>query len=672
MKESDWGLDLELFHISPKLLITALVALGVVFACVGSTLPDREKPLNFALFLYALAGGAWLLNLWKLLVGRWFTVMASVAIVFLARRWLGVPEILVLSAIPTALAAAVISLPAAVAVAACETCLLLLLPGIGGGAYQSAKIVSLIGIWGIFGVMYAVYHSVHRFVAWGWEQFQLGQRLLEEAQDRQLALSQANEDLAQAYVQLGRMDKLLQAAYHEAEVARRAKEEFVANVSHELRTPLNMIIGFSEMILEAPDSYEAPLPPTLLADLAVILRNSEHLSSLVDDVLDLSQIEAEQMALTRESIELHKIIEAAAIAVRPLFESKGLYLDLDVPENLPPIFCDRTRIRQVMLNLLSNAGRFTERGGVRVRAWPEGDKVVVSVADTGPGVAPADESRLFQPFQQLDGSIRRKYGGTGLGLSISKQFIELHGGKMWHESTPGMGATFYFSLPIAPPTPMDTGAPQWLIPEWIYKERTRPSQAPLPVLQPRFVVLESGDSLQRLLKRYLSGVEVAPVASQEEAFRVLSDAPAQALLINSEAVGESLQRLCASGGLPHNTPAIVCSVPNLAEVASSLGVSDYLVKPVSRESLLAALDRLPLREKGEEKPDITVLVVDNEPDAIQLFWRVLVSVGDRYRVLTASDGYQAMQVLREQRPDVILLDLVMPGMDGLQVLAAKN
>ena len=165
-------------------------------------------------------------------------------------------------------------------------------------------------------------------------------------------------------------------------------------------------------------------------------------------MLDLSQIEADQMALAREHIRFEEILEAATVAVRPLFKSKGLYLNCEVAGDLPPVFCDPTRIREVLLNLLGNAGRFTEHGGVLVRVWQEQGDLLVSVRDTGPGIAPAEIDKLFQPFQQLDGSIRQRFGGSGLGLSISKRFIELHGGKIWVESRTGAGTTFCFRLPI--------------------------------------------------------------------------------------------------------------------------------------------------------------------------------------------------------------------------------
>ena len=491
------------------------------------------------------------------------------------------------------------------------------------------------------------------------------QRNLEESREQRLDLQQIQEDLVQANRELARLSERLEAMYRLAEEARRAKEEFVANVSHELRTPLNMIIGFSEMITQSPQVYGTRLPPALLADITAIQRNSQHLAKLVDDVLDLSQVEAGRMALSKEWASPQDIVSEAAQVVQALFESKGLYLETEVSPDLPRLFCDGTRIRQVVINLLSNAGRFTEQGGVRVRAWREQDSVVVSVADTGPGIAPEDQARLFEPFQQLDGSIRRRHAGSGLGLSISRKFVEMHGGKMRLESQVGAGTTITFSLPLETPPPVVRAggdATRWIHPYMQYEARTRRSKAPTPVVLPRYVLLERGETLRRLCSRYLPGFEVVPVRDLDEAVRELSRSPAQALIVNApphRRDGESLAHL------PHRTPAIACWVPGEEETARRLGIVRYLVKPVTRQTLLSMLESL-----GEGVK--SVLLVDDEPEALQLFTRALSSAGRTYDVLQAKNGPRALSLLRERRPDVMLLDLIMPGMDGFQVLQEKS
>lgn len=506
---------------------------------------------------------------------------------------------------------------------------------------------------------------------WSIYSFEQARRHMEQARDQRAELKQMQEDLIQANQELARLSDRLRAMYQVAEEARRAKEEFVANVSHELRTPLNMIIGLSEMITEAPQVYGGRLPAALLSDIAAIHLNSQNLSRLVDDVLDLSQVDAGRMSLSKEWTSLGEIVDGAILAVRALFESKGLALRAEVPPDLDPLFCDSTRIRQVILNLLSNASRFTEQGGVTIRVRRGEQAVVVSVADTGPGIAPDDQPRLFEPFQQVDGSLRRRHGGSGLGLSISKRFVEMHGGAMWLESEVGVGTAVYFSLPMATPTPPGPASSasvlRWLSPygEFEYRARTRRSKAPVPDVVPRFVLLEKGVALRRLFARYLDGYQVVSVCSMDEAIAELSRSPAQALVVNGPLPAGELPPVQAQAGLPYQTPVVSCWVPGGDETAGRLGVVRYLTKPVTREMLLALLHDL----GGDVN---TVLLVDDQPDALRLFARMLSSADRRYSILRAKNGRRALSLLRERRPDLMLLDLIMPGMDGFQVLQEKS
>jgi signal transduction histidine kinase/CheY-like chemotaxis protein len=655
-------------RISPMWVIALMITVGVIMAVVGQLqhdLADWMTMLNLTLLVLGLTSVAWFLNNWQPRLGRWGTIMALVMIFYWGDKWLGVPGFLTLLVIPTALAAALISLSAATAIAIGETMLLLIPTVIMAEGNPVTIIPPLLAIWAILGVMIAVYQPIYQVAQWAWDYFQQAQTLLEEAQGRKIELEQALEDLAQANLQLTRLNVMAQGLRQVAENARRAKEEFVANVSHELRTPLNMIVGFSETILQSPETYGGKISPALLADLMVIYRNAEHLSDLIDDVLDLSQVDAEQMALTKEEVQFLEIVEEATTAIRPLYDSKGLYLEIAVPEDLPPVFCDRTRMREVLLNLLSNAGRFTEQGGVGLRVWLEANDIIVSITDSGPGIAAEEIAKLFQPFQQLDGSIRRRYGGTGLGLSISERFIKLHGGKIWVESKKGTGTTFYFRIPVTPPLLAKDGFLRGLTPDWEYLQRTRPSMAPKTIVRPRFVILETGDVLQRLLNRYWDEVEIVSVANLEEAMAELSRMPAQALLVNDTSVSKTLDNLHSAKLLPTDTPVIICSMLTPDESGTTRGASVRLVKPISQEKMLGALDQLNIKEG-------TILLVDDEPDALQLFRRMLALSGRDYKVLLARDGQEALHVLQECRPDVILLDLVMPKVDGFQFLKLRG
>jgi CheY-like chemotaxis protein len=401
------------------------------------------------------------------------------------------------------------------------------------------------------------------------------------------------------------------------------------------------------------------------ADLGVILRNSQHLSALIDDVLDLSQIDAGHMALTRERVSINQIIEEATIAVRPLFESKNLTLDQKIDPSLPPVFCDRTRIREVLLNLLSNAGRFTERGGIEICASSQENNVLVSVTDTGPGISPEDRARLFQPFQQLDGTIRQRWGGTGLGLSISKRFIELHDGRMWVESQPGIGSTFSFKIPIDPIPPLEGGVLRWMNPYQTYIERSRPPVLPSEPVRPRVMLVEAGQAATRLLKRHLEEVEFVHVPNLTEAIRQIEEHPIQALLVNSLDVNRVLQELKHDSGLPQGMPTFIFSLPDSSRPVNDLQISNYLVKPIRKADLLAALDRL------EQKIE-TILVVDDDTDALRLLRRMLLSAKRNYQVMRAENGKQALEMIGQMRPDVILMDLMMPEMNGFQFLSLRE
>jgi signal transduction histidine kinase/CheY-like chemotaxis protein len=502
---------------------------------------------------------------------------------------------------------------------------------------------------------------------WSLVSYERVKQEIDDARQQRLELKQVQADLVHANQELARVSDRLRALRCAAEEARQAKEEFVANVSHELRTPLNMIIGFSEMIMRSPQLYGTDIPASLLADVSAIERNSRHLSKLVDDVLDLSQVEAGRMALSKEPVSVCETVEAAVSTVRALLDSKGLWLRREIAPDLPLIYADSTRLRQVLINLLSNAGRFTDRGGVTVKAWHDGDAVLISVTDTGPGIAPEDQQRLFEPFQQLDSSIRRQHGGSGLGLSISKRFIELHEGRMWLESERGAGTTIVFSLPadIAPPPSLTAGGAGRYNPYGQFEIDVRRSKAPVPHVSPRLVLLERGDTLQHLFSRYVEGVELLAVSDIEGAARALDASPAQALVTNAASLGQSDELTSFLNSLPYGTPAITCWVPGAGTAAAQLGVSRYITKPVSPEALLSALE--------EAAPGLrSVLVVDDDPEVLQLFARMLSADPRGYRILQASSGPRALSILRERRPDAMILDLVMPETDGIQVLKEKS
>jgi signal transduction histidine kinase/CheY-like chemotaxis protein len=502
-------------------------------------------------------------------------------------------------------------------------------------------------------------------VEWTNYSYRMAREKLDEARNQRLEMNQMQDDLLSANKALGQLAKSLKVMTQKAEDARRVKEEFVANVSHELRTPLNMIIGYTNLIMTSPGAYAKRLPPRLLADISSIQRNSQHLVNLVNDVLDLSQVDAGRMALTRQWTSIHEIIEAATVAVRPLFESKGLYLEKELSGEDTSVFCDSTRIREVVLNLLSNAGRFTEQGGVVVGVKRVDENLEIRVSDTGPGILTEDQQRIFEPFQQLDPMLHHKTGGSGLGLTISKRFVEMHDGSMWLESKAGQGSTFFVSIPIEPKIGLEDDrmrASRWFNPFQEYTSRSRPSKAPRADSPPRIMIVENEGTIQRLFSRYLDGVEILSTGSLEEASREMEAASARLMVINSpDADADS--RLSFTN--PFNVPVVTCWMPGREEAARQLGVVHYLLKPVEQKVLLSSLDEI-----GKE--DLSVLLVDDDPETTQLFARIISLARPAARVIRAGSGREALQLMKERKPDVVVLDFVLPDLTGFDLLAEKD
>lgn len=666
----DWSteLDEKLRELQAQVLVAVLVGLGVLGVLLLRA-PQQMLPAGQNLIAVFMIFALICLVVWisrkHYEIAAWILLVGSLGLWLRLVAWSRYAPMVFLLIVPAVIATLLISIPAGLTTALGLSLLLILQPAPLPALETSVQFLALSVLWITVGALSITLKPLLETTQWAWQGYQRSQVSLDQARDYQQQLAATLEDLREANAQLTHLNRLAQALRRAAEDERRIKEQFVANVSHELRTPLNMVIGFCEMIMESPETYGETLPPTLLADLDIVFRNSQHLSSLIDDVLDLSQIEAGQMALVREYVVFHEIVASAITAVRPLYRSKALDLEASIPDDLPLVFCDRTRIREVLLNLLSNAGRFTEKGGVIISARQDNNHLIVSVTDTGPGISEHDQARIFKPFEQLDGTIRRRYGGTGLGLSISRSFVELHEGKMWVESRPGRGTTFSFSLPTTTRPPQDETYMRWIDPYQRHQVRSRPRHAVHVQVKPRWLVVEKGDAMLRLLTRHVDGINLVAARTLEEARASLTETPSQALLINALDVGAALQTLQEGANLPYGMPVILTSVPGVEQATSGLGVADYLVKPISRGQLLAALDRLEQHVK-------TVLIIDDEQEALMLFRRMLSSAGQDYRVLRARHGRQALHILKRERPDVILLDLTMPEMDGFEFLKVRQ
>lgn len=657
------------FHTSPKLVVIGLMVLSTILIIVGDVrfeTSERLRVLNFALLIYAAGGAAWLLEDWRAWLGRWFILATLVVILTLGVRWLGVSEFLSLMPLPVVLAVALLGFGAATATAVGETILLFWLWQEAGPGLSSASVLMpLVSVWGTLGAMLLTFQPLHEVARWSWRHFQQTQTLLEEARDRKIELKQALEALAQANRDLALVNEKLSATRRIAEEARQAKAAFVAKVSHEFRTPLNMIIGLIDSLTETPEVYEQEIPPVLLKDLEIVYRNSNHLASMINDVLDLSQAETGKLQLRQEWGSLEIDINSVLTVVRPLLEKKQLDLHLDLPADLPQAYYDRTRIRQVILNLVSNAARYTNSGGITVQAGHEGRYLIVSINDTGPGIPPQDAERIFEPFYQSVNGAWRDQGGSGLGLSISRQLIELHGGQIWLDSQLGAGSTFSFKLPISPASPPEAG-PEGLVSEdWVWQERTLwPNLPALPYKQ-RLVLCDETGTLPAVFSRYAPEVEFVNTRSLAETDRVLQQSPVHAVIINTASAPKLAGLVEQARQTIPDTPLIGCVLPPQIEYALEAGAIDYLIKPVRQAHLKAALQAL-------DKSLKRVLVVDDNPDIQQLFTRMLSSYDKDLEIVTAATGQDCLAMLRSRPPDLVLLDVIMPDLDGWQVLEQQQ
>ncbi|MGH2457488.1 MAG: ATP-binding protein, partial [Chloroflexota bacterium] len=458
---------------------------------------------------------------------------------------------------------------------------------------------------------------------------------------------------------LERLTIELDRARQLAENARALKARFAAYISHELRTPLNLIIGFSEMLLLAPDSYGGEvLPPAYRGDVNSIYQSARHLATLINDVLDLSQIDAHRMALERDDVTVAEIVREAVATVEAAFAEKGLTIDLDVPDGLPPLYVDRTRIRQVLINLLGNALRYTDQGGVRVRAALQSGEIVVAVADTGSGIPASELPRLFEDFRQAEQPEDQRPGGSGLGLAIARRFVALHGGWMRAASGPGPGTTVSFGLPVdRGAAPLDGTA------GWETLERPIVVAGALP----RIGVVSEDPWLTRLAQRYLDGYRVVPMKGDADSPLGRARAEVSALLAATPSDAEGWARLerAIAGG--ERLPVICCSLRGGREAIDRLGVQDYLDKPIARERLAEVLARWRPGRKTR-----TVLVVDDNHEVVRLLSRMIHLISRRFRVARAYGGEEALAMLRQSPPDLLLLDLLMPDVNGYDVLEAMR
>ena len=496
--------------------------------------------------------------------------------------------------------------------------------------------------------------QVNMALDWLHTSYRKAETLVEELRDERLALARTLKTLEEAYVRIEKMNYALIEARSMAEEARRLKAEFAANVSHEMRTPLNIIIGFSETMANAPETYAGVAWSSVLrGDIEQIYQNARHLSSLIDDILDLSALDVHRLGLTVEEASIQEVIEQAVAVVQDFYRAKNLYLTVRADPGLPPLRMDSTRIRQVLINLLTNASRFTSAGGVAITARLIGEEIEVAVADTGVGIAPQHVARVFEDFGQVDGSTSRRHEGTGLGVPLSKRLVELHTGRMWLESRLGRGTTFYFTLPILARPDSDPGQ----------AALSPPGRA--AAYRKALLVVEPDPLLLRTIRRHLGGYDVVEVGDHADLPALIDRHQPVALVVDqpdAQVPASSPERIMDT---PRDLPVIAISLPGSLRAAQTLGIQSFLVKPMLRDQLLDAIARL-------EQPVQAVLIVDDDPQQVELVCRMLQSAGEEYRPLKALGGEEALARLRHEPVDLVLLDLMMPGVSGLMVLQAMK
>ena len=452
-----------------------------------------------------------------------------------------------------------------------------------------------------------------------------------------------------------RAEAQLALARDEARNASRQKSEFLANMSHELRTPLNAILGFSELMAGEPADGDNRSVPSAWID--HIRTGGKHLLVLINDVLDLSKVEAGRIELFPEPVDLAAAIDEAVAALGPLLSDRKLRLTTTVPPLTIPT--DRVRFRQILNNLLSNAIKFTPTGGqIFINAHRAGDQVHVSVTDTGPGISLADQARVFTEFSQV-GDVKLRAGGTGLGLPLARRLAQAHGGDITCESETGHGARFTLTLPTAP--------------------HARPGAPPDPATTTAYpsggiLVIEDDTAASQLLRTRLerAGYLVTVAVTGDGGLAAARSCQPDLILLDLAVPGLDgrlvLKQLKDDLQLRH-IPVAVITIAGDQEVGVALGAVDYFVKPVQHDALLGWLVHHSFIPPLDDHT-VNVLVIDDDPATLAVVAEALQRQG--VRVIDAVNGTDGLRLARAHTFDLIICDLLMPGIDGFTVIAALH
>jgi len=473
--------------------------------------------------------------------------------------------------------------------------------------------------------------------------------------------------------ELKQAEEAMKQAKETAEAASQMKGTFLANVSHELRTPLTSVLGFAKIIKKRLDEVVFPVVPRedkkveravqqVNANVDIIIAEGERLTSLINNVLDLAKIEAGKIEWNMQLISIQEIVERAAAATSSLFETKPFKLTVDVEGGLPQIVGDHDRLLQVVINLISNAGKFTDHGGITVRAWRDTGNILVSVADTGMGIAPSDYDKVFEQFVQVGDTLTNKPTGTGLGLPISKQIVEHHGGRIWVESELGKGSTFTFTLPMAEEAlaaekgvGVDYGVKTVNVNALVGQLKAHIASATQsrPVGKKTILVVDDDRSIRELLRQELeaAGYGVREAKDGREALAQVKREKPDLIVLDvmmPELSGFDVAAVLRNDPETLSIPIVILSVMQDEQRGFRLGVDRYFTKPTDMKELLGEIGALLAQGATRKK----VLVVDEDTATVKTLIDALQSQG--YSVTAAYNGTEGIEKAVSEQPDMVI------------------
>ena len=485
--------------------------------------------------------------------------------------------------------------------------------------------------------------------------------MLGQIQEREGALRKVHDELEKRVqartAELAAANKALELQNREVERATRLKSKFLASMSHELRTPLNAIVGFSDLLAE---QTAGQLNDKQKRFVNHIKQGSSHLLQLINDILDLSKIEAGQLELRCEDFQIENALPEVLSTIRPLAMAKNIQVQHGLETNWA-VYADRVRFKQILYNLISNAVKFTPKAGrIVIDCRGDGNLVRISVTDTGIGIRAEDQAVIFEEFRQVEGAVDATHEGTGLGLAITKRLVEQQGGTISVESEPGKGSRFTFTLPAGfrtSPSPLPLG-----------ESANASSALGASPAKPLILVVDDEIPARELLASYLdSEYRIVMAESGSEAVKRAWELRPDAITLDVFMPGgNGFDTLVALRKAPEmaNIPIIIVSIVDQRQVGFALGAADYLIKPIRKPVLLETIRKhVPAAAYDD---DATILLVDDDRGTLELLEETLRSAG--YETQSVQSGARALEVLSSKVVSAVLLDLLMPGMDGFEVI----